>query len=247
MNMASPQIAIQARIWGLDNLQQTYPGKFAQALASGYAGVESRLSLLDEYAPLQAYLASTPLKLVALHANLKQFDPAADQAVDLPAVLEKLNAIGTTNIIVSFGKQPEYGRWFELAARTAEICAKSGVQFLYHNHAGEFAYAPFFDELTRTYGVQLAVDLAWVWRAKQDPAAFVERHADYIRYVHIKDSTSNGIWRELGQGEIDLLPALQRVAALNLPWWTVEQDETDRDPSESAAISRAYLREQFRL
>ncbi|GAA3401493.1 sugar phosphate isomerase/epimerase [Paenibacillus hodogayensis] len=243
--MTSPQIAIQARIWGLVNINQTFPAIFDQAWECGYAGVESRFTLLDDMEKLQTYLSSTPLKLVALHAGLKQFDPQAADYTDIHALLDKMNAIGTDYLLVSLGKQPEYGRWFELAGRLAEICAKSNVTFCYHNHADEFEYSPFFDELTGSYGVPLAADLAWVWRAGQDPARFIDRYAPHIRYVHVKDSTSGGQWKELGQGDIDLQAALRRTAALHLPWWTVEQDDTDKDPSESAGISRTYLRNHF--
>jgi sugar phosphate isomerase/epimerase len=245
--MTTPQIAIQARLWGLDNLDQTYPDIFDKALKCGYAGVESRCSLLDDMPKLQSYLSSTPLKLVGLHANLRDFDPQADNAIELNALLDNMNTIGTEFLLVSLGKQKEYGRWFELAGKLAETCVASNVTFCYHNHAGEFEYSPFFDELTEHYGVQLAADLAWVWRAGQDPVEFIDRYASHIRYVHMKDSTSGGKWKELGHGDIDLQKALHRTAALNLPWWTVEQDDTDKDPSESAAISRAYLRYRFGL
>lgn len=245
--MTSPQIAIQARIWGLDNLNETYPDIFDKASACGYAGVESRLSLLSDVKKLQSYLSSAPLKLVALHANLKQFDPEAENKIDLPLLLDRMNTVGAEYLLVSFGKQKEYGPWFELAGRLAETCAENNITFCYHNHAGEFDYPSFFDELTNDYGVNLAADIAWIWRAGADPAAFIDKYAPYIRYVHVKDATSGGEWKELGSGEVDLQRALHRTAALNLPWWTVEQDDTDKDPSESAIISRAYLRNHFAL
>ncbi|TNJ66995.1 sugar phosphate isomerase/epimerase [Paenibacillus hemerocallicola] len=243
--MTTPQIAIQARIWGLANLHQTYPDIFTKALQCGYAGVESRWSLLDDMEGLRTYMSTVPLKLVGLHANLKDFDPLADKRIGLQELLDKMNVLGTSYLLVSFGKQKEYGRWFELAGKLAETCAASQVTFCYHNHAGEFEYPSFFDELTGQYGVPLAADLAWVWRAGRDPVEFIDRYAPYIRYVHVKDSTSGGAWKELGQGDIDLPQALRRVSALNLPWWTVEQDDTDKDPTESATISRAYLRNHF--
>jgi sugar phosphate isomerase/epimerase len=245
--MTTPKIAIQARIWGLENINQTYPEIFDEAYKCGYAGVESRCSLLDDMTKLQTYLSSTPLKLVGLHSNLKDYDPNSDKCMDVSALLDKMNTIGIEYLLVSFGKQKEYERWFELAARVSETCAKSNVKFCYHNHAGEFEHEPFFDDLTGKYGVNLAADLAWVWKAGKDPVAFIDRFAPYIQYVHVKDTNAAGQWKELGNGDIDLSSMLKRTAELNLPWWTVEQDNTDRDPSESASISRAYLRNHFNL
>lgn len=245
--MSSPQIAIQARLWGLEQLHTTYPTIFDKAWSCGYAGVESRISLLDDMDKLQTYLSSTPLKLAGLHANLKQFDPQANDSIDIDALLDNMNKLGTEFLLVSFGKQKEYDRWFELAGTMAQTCAKRNVVFCYHNHAWEFEHAPFFDELTGIYGVPLAADLAWIWRAGRDPAQFLDRYAPNIRYIHVKDATSDGNWKELGRGDVDLPKALRSAAALNLPWWTVEQDDTDQDPSVSAGISRTYLRDHFGL
>src|SRR5690242_15465771 len=103
--MSQPQIAIQARIWGLERLNERFPQIFEEASSCGYAGVESRITLLNEIDALQAYLAAKPLKLVGLHANLKSFDPQADDALDLNAVLEKANVLSIPYILVSFGKQ----------------------------------------------------------------------------------------------------------------------------------------------
>ena len=239
----TPNVAIQVRMWGLDRLTTDYPQIFDEITEAGYDGVESRYALVAEEG-LGEYLADHPLRLVALHANLKSFAPRAEQPVDIAWLLEKMNELGSEYLLVSLGEQPEYELWFELAARLSETCKARGVQFCYHNHAGEFAASEaFFDELT-SYGISLAADLAWVWRAGENVVDFVERYKDFIKYVHVKDAAADA-WKELGEGEVALGNVLPRVAELNLPWWTVEQDTTDRRPLDSARISRAYLKSRL--
>ena len=235
----TPNVAIQVRMWGLDRLATDYPQIFDEITEAGYDGVESRYTLVAE-PHLGKYLADHPLRLIALHANLKSFAPQAEQPVDIAWLLEKMNELGSEYLLVSLGEQPDYGVWFELAARLSQTCKAHGVQFCYHNHAGEFAASEaFFDELTN-YGISLAADLAWVWRAGENVVDFVERYKHSIKYVHVKDATAD-TWKELGEGEVALGDILPRVTELNLPWWTVEQDTTDRRPLDSARISRAYL------
>jgi sugar phosphate isomerase/epimerase len=243
--MAAPKIAIQARIWGLERVEKEYPQVFDEAIEAGYDGIECRSALLVEQEDgLRKYLSSRELSIIALHANLKSFD-TEDRKQILEDLLERMNRIGSKYLLVSMGRMPEYTKWFELAAKVSEQCAQAQVQFCYHNHAGEFEKGyQFFDELTRSYKVALAADLAWVYRAGKNVEEFVERYAEHIKYVHVKD-TKGEQWKELGEGEVNLKPILQHVAALNLPWWTVEQDSTDQEPMKSATISREYLKKQL--
>lgn len=238
--MTTPKVAIQARLWGLERVAADYKSVFDEVIQAGYDGVEARYALAEDES-LPDYLASQPLELVALHANLGGFDPENPQRIDLERLLGQMNVLGSSYLLVSFGKRPHYTKWFELAAGVSEQCAAQEVTFCYHNHADEFLHTGFFDDLT-AHGVALAADLAWVWRAGQDVGAFVDRYADAIKYVHVKDATMTA-WRELGQGDMELHPLLERLKALTLPWWTVEQDSTEGEPSESSRISRDFLRQ----
>jgi hypothetical protein len=40
---------------------------------------------------------------------------------------------------------------------------------------------------------------------------------------------------------MDLVALVDELKTLHLEWWTVEQDETDKVPIESAIISRKFL------
>jgi sugar phosphate isomerase/epimerase len=242
--MTAPKIAIQARIWGLKNLVAEYPAIFDKVSETGYAGAESRASLLiDDEAGTLDYLKRHPnFSLIGLHTNLKDFDKD-DRVAQLDNLLPRMNRAGSKYLIASMGKVQEFDKWFELAAQVTEQCAKYDVQFCYHNHAGEFERGyEFFDGLA-AHGIALAADLAWVSKGGKDVVEFIDRYEPHIKYVHVKDYKGEQ-WKELGEGEMDLPRIFTRLKKLSLPWWTVEQDNTDQDPSVSATISRNYLRNQ---
>jgi sugar phosphate isomerase/epimerase len=243
--MTNPKIAIQTRLWGLERVEREHKLVFDEVRRAGYDGIECRSTMLaQQQEELLQYISSNAFSIIAVHANLKSF-ATNDREQVLGELLERMNRLGCKYLINSMGRSPDYRDWFDIAAQLSERCARANVQFCYHNHAGEFDYGySFFDELTRNFKVDLAVDLAWVYRAGYDVEAFIERYADHIKYVHVKD-TAVEQWKELGEGQIRLKPILQRIMDLKLPWWTVEQDTTDKEPIESAMISRKYIREQF--
>ncbi|MBB6732327.1 sugar phosphate isomerase/epimerase family protein [Cohnella zeiphila] len=243
MNLNSPpRIAVQARPWGLGRVAADYPAVFDEMIAAGYDGAEGRYTLLEDEKGIAAYLDRRPgFSLIALHAGLSSFEGEAG-AEELKRLLERMNRTGSRYLLASMGREAGDARWLERAGELSRQCADSGVQFCYHNHAEEFEGGfRLFDRLTGEYGVKLAADVAWIHLAGADPAEFVDRYADSIAYVHLKD-VRDGVWKELGDGEMALGPLLDRVAALRLPWWTVEQDTTERAPAESARKSREYLR-----
>ncbi|QHT61179.1 sugar phosphate isomerase/epimerase [Paenibacillus lycopersici] len=247
MAEAKPKIAIQARLWGLDRVKREYAAVFDEMIEAGYDGAEGRITLLEDEEGIGRCLGVRPsFSLIALHAGLQQFAEQEGKA-GLDSMLEGMARLGSRYLLVSMGAEADRPQWLELAAELSERCASAGIQFAYHNHDGEFADGyGFFDRLAKQYNVKLAADLAWIYRAGHDPSAFVSRYADSIAYVHLKDVAGQQ-WKELGAGSVPLLPLLPRLDELRLPWWTVEQDDSERPAGDSAAFSRQFLREHAGL
>lgn len=130
----------------------------------------------------------------------------------------------------------------------------SGVRLHYHNHDFEF------DQVDGTQtgmdllcagldpnAVELCVDAGWVWRAGQDPSAFLREHRNQIGLVHLRDFIGTQSV-PLGRGEIPLAPIIAALSDLpNLHWAIVEQDPDSTDPGADMAVSRVHLRERFSL
>lgn len=242
MITSRPKIAVQARLWGLDRVKREYAAVFDEMIEAGYDGAEGRITLLEDEEGIVRCLSIRPsFALIALHASLQQFG-TPDGKRDLEWMMERMARIGSRYLLVSMGAEADRPQWLELAAELSERCALAGIQFAYHNHDGEFTDGyGFFDRITSQYKVKLAPDLAWIYRAGYDPAAFISRYSDSIAYVHLKD-VSGAQWKELGAGDVPLLPLLPRLDGLRLPWWTVEQDDSERSSVQSAMMSRRFLR-----
>ena len=154
-------------------------------------------------------------------------------------------------------------RWHDRTAedyrQTIKILNEAGhrlrdenIHLHYHNHDFEFDKVEgektgldlLLDGLD-PQAVDFCVDVAWVQKAGHDPAEFLRHHGDRIGYIHLKDYDAED-WKELGQGRVDWPSVLTAVAELpSVRWAMVEQDTTIRDPKESVAISRRFLRDTF--
>jgi sugar phosphate isomerase/epimerase len=122
------------------------------------------------------------------------------------------------------------------------------VTLCYHNHRheveGDLERTAVLVDAMRSDRLGLAVDFGWVLQAGTDPARVVAQFRDRIRYVHIKDAR-NGQWTELGRGQLPIAQVFSAIVPLNLPWWTAEQDTTERTAQDSARENYQVLRQQL--
>ena len=141
-----------------------------------------------------------------------------------------------------------------------------GVRPIFHNHGGTFVETE--NEIERLLDAtdpQLLLlgpdtgHLAW---AGVDPVAFVQRHAARIAGMHLKDVhlavrdqgrtqgwgyadfEREGIWAELGEGDVGFPAILDELKRAGFNGWLiVETDVPERPtPLESAMVGREYLR-----
>lgn len=110
--------------------------------------------------------------------------------------------------------------------------------------------------------VGFAPDTAQIAKGGTDPLPVLERWADRIQHVHLKDLSPR--WQEmraagvplrspegyveLGEGVIDLRPLLPILDRIGYSGWLMaELDEAQRPPREAAQLSRDYLRDTLGL
>lgn len=115
----------------------------------------------------------------------------------------------------------------------------------YHNHDHEFQrvdgnYA--IDELLDGVpDLGFEIDVGWVATAGADPREYVERYADRIEMVHMKDmATDSGEFREIGQGDVDMGACADAARAAGAEWLIYEHDDPD-DPVESIKTGAVFL------
>lgn len=119
--------------------------------------------------------------------------------------------------------------WEQLGKTLAEIgkpLQDAGLNFGWHNHAFEFAtidseQLPLELILAGDDSLQLEFDVAWCVVGEQDPMTWIERYADRLISVHIKDLAVEGEctdedgWADVGYGTMNwsaLMKALDNSA-----------------------------------
>lgn len=240
--MHHPKIGCHLLMWRAGD-EAALARAFDDIAAAGYAGVEGGRSLP---APrLQAMLSERGLDFVASHT-------AADRLEEnLQSEIAFVQEMGSRFLCVS-GRDhltgDAYRRAGEKLQRAGELCKKAGIYLCYHNHAHEIVHDLFglrhLLEPTDPTCVQLCLDTYWIAKGGQDPVAVLREYRKRTPYVHWKD-LRDGTFAEIGQGSLDWRGIAAELAAWELPWVMVEQDQTTRTPAESARMSRTYIKEKL--
>jgi inosose dehydratase len=170
--------------------------------------------------------------------------------------------------------KPEHGLdkggWTTLAQGAdriaAEVRAQTGLRTVFHHHCATFVETPFeIDELmsrTDPSLVGLCLDTGHCAFGGGNPIETLERWRDRIWHVHLKDcdpaikarsvqegwdyprSVREGVFCELGQGQVDFAAVLSGLRHAHYSGWlVVEQDVLPSmgTPAQSAARNRRYL------
>lgn len=143
---------------------------------------------------------------------------------------------------------------------------ETGLRTVFHHHIGTWVETPMemakFLSRTDPTLIGLVFDTGHYRFGGGDPIAGLERHADRIWHVHFKDhepnvaarsrqegwdgvrSVAEGVFCELGRGDVDFPAVLTKLKSLNYEGWiVVEQDVLPGmgSPKESARRNREYL------
>lgn len=247
--MALPTVGTQLIVFGRKyNVDRDTDAILDAVARAGYKAVEGGASDPVVY---RRKLEERGLVFGGSHVGLRQL-------LDLKPLVAYLKAVGGNDLCNSAmldwnaRSLEDYRAGIKILNQAGKQLRDEGIHLHYHNHDFEFSrvdgnmtgMALLIDGLDFSV-VDLCVDVAWVFRGREDPAEYLLRHRDKVGYLHFKDYDGAN-WIELGQGKVDfpgvmkVLPELKKVR-----WVMVEQDQTQIDPMDSVAISRKYLRETF--
>jgi len=245
-----------------DQLPKDVSGVIAKVAAAGYKEVETYgYSKNNGFWGLDAKAFGTLLKNNGLTAPSGHFDMnlffGSGKTDDLQTYIDAAHEIGMQYIVVpsingEFIKTvDEFKGVADKLNKAGEICKKAGLKFGYHNH--NFEWKPvdgttFYDTVINATDpslVHFEMDLYWVVRSEQDPAAIIKAHPGRFSMFHIKDmdKTNPKLNTEIGKGSIDFKSIMAHAKQAGVKHFIVEQENyINIDPYVSIAESAAYVK-----
>ncbi len=217
---------------------------FEMLKSVGYQSVEGFGALygsLSEAKDLRESLDALGLTMPTGHMALDQIEASPGQ------VMEMAGELGIETVIVPFlmpqDRPATAAGWQELGGRLGEAAStlrKAGFDFAYHNHDFELqplstGEVPLDLLLQADPYIGWEADLAWVARGGADPMAWLERHADRMVALHIKDIAPEGDcldedgWADVGQGTMDWPGLLRAAGGTGCKHFIVEHDNPADD------------------
>lgn len=231
----------------------------AAAIArAGYTGVElfdgNLLPFEDDLAPFRAALDEAGLELAGVYSggHFIYRDAHADEYARFERSIALAAEAGARHFVIGGGairhdgrRDDDFSVMAELLDRVAERARSAGLVPSYHPHLGSLAEtAEQVDALFSRSGIALCADVAHLAAGGADPAAVIDRYADRLAYVHMKDVTlATASFMPLGAGDMDLDAVVDAVVRAGYDdWITVELDGYAGDLDEAAARSLEFLR-----
>jgi len=235
------------------------PKVLQQIQAIGYKEVELYWNVYTRpAAELRRMIADHGLTAPSGHLNYEGFASKLDYARELGLqwVVCPMLPKSMWNSLDSFNQAAEqFNKW-------GEQVRSLGMKFAFHNHNYEFqkfGNTTGFDALMSNSDpnlVSLEMDCYWVTQAGRDPAQMLQKVGNRVRMLHLKDrkpgfpasqqlNDAAGHFTEVGNGSIAWQQVLEQAAKLQVEHYFVEQDESDKPPIDSLAISYRYLKPLF--
>ena len=250
--MSHPAIALQMYTVR-DEAKQDFTGILRRVAEIGYPAVQFAGYGNLSAAQMKALLSDLGLRVAGSHIG---FEALRD---NFAAELEYNLAVGNPDLIVPMmpndlrkvGGEESFHRMASLLNELGARCKQSGARLSYHNHAFEFepqgahtGMEILLDETDASL-VFWEPDVYWIAYANQEPAAWIQRYAGRLPFIHLKDMSADGsrTFAEVGEGILDFGPIFKASEAQNAEWYVVEQDRCARPPLESIALSLKHLKE----
>lgn len=243
--MSRPSLALQ--LYSVRNaLEADLAGTIARVAEIGYRQVEASYKILRLGPALLDAIRANDLTAPTMTSSLTDFDN--DQVFATAKELGAGTVIDTFIPADRWRTTDDVARIAETLNTAADLAKKYGLRVGYHNHWWElettFDGQPALDRLIDQLApeVVLEVDAYWVAVGGVDPVEFVTRHADRVRFLHLKDGPVNRTNTEqlpAGQGSMPVLDVI--AAAGHLEVGVVEFDDYDGDVFDAVAASLSFL------
>ncbi len=230
------------------------------------------LSLIGAFVPLP--LKDPARKQEAMRSAVEVAELLSACGAPFVVLADELNT-SRMNVAGSATRQDGLNQteWKGAAALISEIASVMkgmGLRSVFHHHAGTYIETP--EEVAQLLSLTdpsllgICLDTGHYLYGGGDPVQFAREHASRIWHLHLKDVHLNilnevrrnkipyldairqGVFCELGKGDVDLVGVIRELEKANFDGWAVFEQDIDTtlpnaDPLKSAVGSRNYLRE----
>lgn len=225
--------------------------------AAGFSGIEifdgNLLALAENSGDFVRQLDASGVTLVGVYSggHFIYADAREDELARFDRSIAVAAEFGARHFVIGGGAIRSSGRrdrdFVVMADLLDEVAARArqaGLVPSYHPHLGSLAEAPEqIDSLLAASSIGLCADVAHLAAGGGDPVAIIDKYADRLAYVHLKDyDPTNGAFLPLGEGVVDMSGVIEAVVRSGYDDWIgVELDGYPGDPAEAARRSFAYL------
>lgn len=223
----------------------------------GYTGTEvfdgNLLDFEENPQEFHSLLRASGLELVSVYtgANFIFPDILEDEFNKIERSAELAQKFGAKRLVFGGGAQRAGGadpddikRLADGLDRGARVASDHGLEASYHPHLGTLVEGPdALAELMEISAIAFCPDTAHLAAGGGDPAAIIDRYADRLAHVHLKDlDRKTQRFLPLGEGDLDFPDILRAIRDAGYDsWLMVELDYYDGDPKDAARISLDYL------
>ena len=256
MAMASKSNAFGLQLWSVKQALAKDPLAVLKQLSdNGYKKIESFEGAKGMFWGMK----NTEFKKVMDDLGMNMVSSHCNDTGDLVSFERKAAAageIGLKYLICAF-KGPQksldnFKKFTDEFNACGEIAKKHGLRFAYHNHDYSFkameGIVPqdLMMDGTNPDLVDFEMDMYWTVAAGVDPIAYMDKHPNRFKLVHVKDLTKTATGHEscvIGKGTIDYKSLLPKVAKRGVQHMIVEQEAyTGSNEMDSAKDNAAYVK-----
>ena len=227
-------------------------GTIEKVAEMGYTGAQ--FAGFGDYSAeaVKAKMDEVGIKPAGAHVQLELLEN------DLENTLKYHETIGNDLIIIPFladerrQSKEDYEKIAEIVKDLGEKLHARGFTLAYHNHDFEFeafdgktGFEIIFEHTDPKY-LKMELDCYWAAFAEHDPLEVIEKYADRVVSLHIKDQkdgTDEPNSVELGTGILPLADYVAKGKEVGVKLFVVEQEHFTKDPLESAAENVTVLKE----
>lgn len=225
-----------------DSMENDFEGTLKKLSELGYTSVEFAGFYGKTADEVNALLQKYNLKLSGTHSS---FDDLVNNYEETVAFHK---AIGNKHYII-----PGYDLWSQekldkFVAEVNPICerlAKDGITLGFHNHHKEFEVLEngevVYEQLIYRTNLKLEIDTYWAFVGMKNPIGLLDRLADRVHFVHIKDGSADGNGEPLGLGEAPVKDIVAKAKEMGIPM-VVESETCNPSGLKEAEICINYLK-----